>query len=76
VMLLGLYYIVLGFSLSRFVAASYTNGVFDRYINNRIEGAEVNRGLYVEEDEEDGEENGEVQAHSSPSANEEAAPKA
>ncbi|MEG1891755.1 MAG: YesL family protein [Clostridia bacterium] len=72
VMLLGLYYIVLGFSLSRFVAASYTNGVFDRYINNRIEGAEVNRGLYVEEDEEDGE----AQADSSPSANEEAAPKA
>ncbi|MEG0900881.1 MAG: hypothetical protein RSG96_02075, partial [Clostridia bacterium] len=61
-----------GFSLSRFVAASYTNGVFDRYINNRIEGAEVNRGLYVEEDEEDGE----AQADSSPSANEEAAPKA
>lgn len=54
--MLGLfvYYLVLGFGLSRFVTASYTNGVFDKYINNRIEGAQVNRGLYTpDEDEEE-----------------------
>lgn len=49
----GLYYIVIGFSLSRFVGASYTNAVFDRLINAKIEGAQVNRGLYHEEDDED-----------------------
>ncbi len=53
ILVLGLYYLVLGFSLSRFVGASYTNAVFDRFINARIEGAEVNRGLYVEDEEED-----------------------
>lgn len=51
---LFVYYLVLGFGLSRFVTASYTNGVFDKYINNRIEGAQVNRGLYTpDEDEEE-----------------------
>lgn len=53
ILVLGLYYLVLGFSLSRFVGASYTNAVFDRFINARIEGAEVNRGLYVEDEDED-----------------------
>ena len=47
------YYILLGFALSRFVGASFTNGVFDRMLNARIEGAQVNRGLYNEEDEEE-----------------------
>ncbi len=47
------YYILLGFALSRFAGASYTNGVFDRMINTRIEGAQVGRGLYHEEDEEE-----------------------
>jgi hypothetical protein len=47
------YYILLGFALSRFVGASFTNGVFDRMLNVRIEGAQVNRGLYNEEDEEE-----------------------
>ncbi|HNW86051.1 MAG TPA: DUF624 domain-containing protein [Candidatus Limiplasma sp.] len=51
-----LYYAALGFALSRFVGASFTNAVFDKYINVKIEGAQVNRGLYVEEDDdEDGE---------------------
>lgn len=49
----GLYYLIIGFSLSRFVGASYANAVFDKYINPRIEGAVVNRGLYKEEDDED-----------------------
>lgn len=60
--MLGLfaYYLLIGFSLSRFVTASYTNAVFDKYINAKIEGAVVNRGLYVpddgdDEDEESGE---------------------
>jgi len=47
------YYILLGFSLSRFVGASFTNGVFDRMLNARIEGAQVNRGLYNEDEEEE-----------------------
>jgi len=48
------WYFLIGFSLSRFVTASYTNAVFDRYINPRIEGAKVNQGLRKpEEDEED-----------------------
>ena len=56
--LLG-YYVLIGFGLSRFVTASYTNAQFDKYINSRIEGAQVNRGLaedddeYLEEDEEE-----------------------
>ncbi len=50
-----LYYILIGFSLSRFVTASYTNAVFDRFINSRIEGAPVNKGLReaTDEDEEE-----------------------
>ena len=51
------YYILLGFGLSRFVTASYTNAAFDRFINSRIEGAVVNRGLNTDpiddEDDED-----------------------
>ena len=39
----------------RFITASYTNAQFDKFINNRIEGAQVNRGL-AEEDDEDYEE--------------------
>lgn len=53
---LFLYYLLLGFGLSRFITASYTNGVFDKYINVKIEGAQVNRGLYNPEDDEDEEE--------------------
>ena len=49
------YYVLIGFALSRFVTASFTNGIFDKYINVNIEGAEVNRGLYKKDefDEED-----------------------
>jgi len=54
-----LYYVLIGFSLSRFIFASYTNAVFDRFINARIDGAAVNRGLSQEEDEEDVEEDDE-----------------
>ena len=53
---LFLYYLLIGFSLSRFITASYTNGVFDKYINSRIEGAVVNRGLNTDPDDDDYEE--------------------
>ena len=46
------YYMLIGFALSRFTTASYTNAQFDKFINSRIEGAQVNRGL-AEEDDED-----------------------
>ena len=49
------YYLLIGFSLSRFVTASFTNGVFDRFINSHIEGAKVNRGLRVVDDDDDDE---------------------
>jgi len=56
-LILFAWYVLIGFSLSRFVTASYTNAVFDRYINPKIEGAKVDQGLYrPEEDEEDDEE--------------------
>lgn len=52
ILVLGLYYVILGFALVRFIHASYTNGVFDRFINSRMEGVEVNRGLAKEEEED------------------------
>jgi len=56
------YYFLVGYTMSRFVTASYTNAVFDRFLNPKIEGAKVNQGLRQDsddDDEEDGEpENG------------------
>ena len=61
-MILFAWYVLIGFSASRFVTASYTNAVFDRYINPRIEGAKVNQGLYKDEDgDEDESEEGETE---------------
>lgn len=54
-MLLAGYYLLLGNALARFVFASFSNAAFDRYINPRIAGAEVNRGLSQDEDEDDDE---------------------
>ena len=48
-----LWYLIIGFSLSRFITASFTNGVFDRFINSHIEGAKVNRGLREDLDEDE-----------------------
>lgn len=53
IVIYGAYYVLIGFALSRFVGASYSNAVFDRYINPNVEGAQVNRGLYVEDDEDE-----------------------
>lgn len=52
-MALAGYYLALGNSLARFVYASFTNAIFDRYINPRIAGAAVNRGLSSETEDED-----------------------
>ena len=55
-LVLGAYYIIIGFAFFRFVCASYTNGVFDKFINSHMEGVQINRGLASEEDEEEEEE--------------------
>ena len=55
IMILFGWYVLIGFSLSRFITASYTNAVFDRFINPRIEGAKVDQGLYKPEEDEDDE---------------------
>jgi len=55
-MALAGYYILLGNALARFVQASFTNATFDRFINPRIAGVEVNRGLSSDEDLDDEEE--------------------
>ncbi len=56
-MVLAFYYILLGNALARFVYASLSNAVFDRFINPNIEGVEVDRGLAkpedMDEDDED-----------------------
>lgn len=59
-MLLGGYYLLLGNAMTRFIIASFTNGVFDKYINIRLDGVQVNRGLAEKEDldDEETEENG------------------
>ncbi len=50
-LILGGYYILIGLTLHRFIYASFSNAVFDRFINSRLEGVRVNRGL-AEDDEE------------------------
>ncbi len=55
ILFLIIYYGIFGYCFTRFVYASYTNGVFDRFINAKIEGVEVNRGLRAESDEDDDE---------------------
>lgn len=49
------YYLLIGNALARFVYASLSNAVFDRFINAHIPGAPVNRGLAEEEEEEEDE---------------------
>jgi len=56
VVVVALLYLLIGFALTNFVYASYANSCFDRYLNPRIEGAQVNMGLrdpnLAEEDDE------------------------
>lgn len=40
-----LYLMVLGYALNGFLYASYANSCFDKFLNPRIEGAQVNMGL-------------------------------
>lgn len=49
---LALYYVIVGNGMTRFIFASFTNGVFDKYINVHIEGVEINRGLAKEDDDD------------------------
>ena len=51
-----LYYVIFGVALNRFINASVSNAVFDRFINSRIEGAKVNQGLNLESDDDEEEE--------------------
>lgn len=60
-MALAGYYILLGNALARFVHASFTNATFDRFINPRIAGVEVNRGLSSEDEDDEEEEEDEAQ---------------
>jgi len=52
-LVIAIYYLFIGFALNRLVSASFANSVFDKYINPKIEGAPVNLGLRMDEDEED-----------------------
>ena len=56
-----LIYLLIGFAFVGFVQASFANSCFDKYLNPRIEGAEVNKGLYHGDDEETAEDEPEVQ---------------
>lgn len=53
VMVISMYYILFGFAFSRLIYASFANGVFDHFLNPKIEGAQVRQGLrpHMEEDE-------------------------
>ena len=46
-------YLVIGFALTGFIYASYANSCFDKYLNPRIEGAQVGRGLRQADEDED-----------------------
>ncbi|MBQ9263197.1 MAG: YesL family protein [Clostridia bacterium] len=65
-LVLGGYYILLGYALSRFIGASYTNGVFDKYINSHMEGVQINRGLATESDDDEEDEEDEENNPASP----------
>ena len=53
ILVISLYYLLFGFALSRLIYASFANGVFDKYLNPHIEGAQVGQGLRPHTDEND-----------------------
>ena len=55
ILALAAYYMIVGTALTRFVYASFSNAVFDRYINSRIAGVKVNRGMSEDTDTDDDE---------------------
>ena len=66
ILLVSLYYLLLGFAFARLLYASVANGVFDKYLNPHIEGATIGMGLrpadadelYDDEDDEESDEEG------------------
>jgi uncharacterized membrane protein YesL len=52
-MALAGYYLIIGHGLSRFIFASFTNAVFDKYLNQNIPGVTVNRGMSKDDEDED-----------------------
>lgn len=49
----SIYYLMIGFALSKLIYASFANCVFDQYLNPHIEGAVVRQGLRpIDPDEE------------------------
>ena len=62
-MIVVVYYLLMGFALSKLIYASFAHGVFDRYLNPRIEGAVVGQGLrpqdvddYMDDEDDEDEE--------------------
>lgn len=49
------WYVLIGNALTRFIHASFTNGVFEKFINPHIPGAQSDIGLRREEDDDDDE---------------------
>ena len=56
-LVLIIFYALVGLALTLFIQISYANACFDRFLNPRIEGAQVNMGLrdpsYNDDDEDD-----------------------
>lgn len=52
-LILALFYLLIGFALTGFVYASYANSCFDKYLNPRIEGAKVGMGLRPKDADDD-----------------------
>ncbi len=73
---IGAFYLIIGIALHRFIYASFTNAVFDRFINSRIEGVRINRGMTEDndddedEDESDGEDDKEDDIRKKPTDDE------
>jgi hypothetical protein len=55
-LVMGLIYLVVGFALTGLIYASYAVSCFDRFLNPKIEGAQVNMGLRDKSLDEDGDE--------------------
>ena len=53
ILVISLYYLLFGFALSRLIYASFANGVFDKYLNPHIEGAQVGQACRRHTDEND-----------------------
>jgi len=61
ILVAALLYLLIGFAFTGFVYASYANACFDRFLNPRIEGAAVNKGLRMLDDDDDDDEETDAQ---------------